>query len=147
VAEFEEKIMEEMARRTVFALGLAAAAMPALASSKAAMAQPYGPDEGKELAPGVRLVELGKGQAIIPGYKTVSMIDVVFQPGSNLPNETMQNDMVCHVTDGALRIVQNGTEFRAEKNHVWTCAKGTEEQAWNEGEEVAVMRVTDLLPE
>ena len=138
--------MEEMGRRSVFALGLAAASMPALASSKAAMAEPYGPDEGKELASGVRLVELGKGQAIIPGYKTVSMIDIVFQPGSNLPNETMQNDMVCHVTDGELRIAQSGTEFRAKKNHVWTCAKGTEEQAWNEGEEVAVMRVTDLLP-
>lgn len=110
------------------------------------MAERYGPDEGKELAPGVRLVELGKGEAIIPGYKSVSMIDLVFQPGSSLPNEAMQNDMVCHMTEGELRIAQDGKEFTANKNYVWTCAKGTEEQPWNEGDVVAVMRVHNLLP-
>ena len=92
------------------------------------------------------MVELGKSEVIIPGYKTVSMIDVIFQPGASLPNETMENDMVCHTLEGELRIVQNGKEFQARKNHVWTCAKGTTEQAWNEGSVVAIMRVTDLLP-
>jgi glycosyltransferase involved in cell wall biosynthesis len=68
---------------------VAAAAAPALASSRAARAEMYGPDEGKELAPGVRLIELSQREAIIPVYKTVSMIDVVFQPGSHAPQETM----------------------------------------------------------
>jgi hypothetical protein len=43
--------MAEIGRRSVFALGLAAAAAPALVSPRAAMARKYGPDEGKELAP------------------------------------------------------------------------------------------------
>jgi hypothetical protein len=55
--------MEEIGRRSVFALGLAAAAAPALASSRAARAEMYGPDEGKELAPGVRLIELSQREA------------------------------------------------------------------------------------
>ena len=137
--------MEEIGRRFALALGLAATAAPALVSSRAAMAQAYGPDEGKEIAPGVRVVELGEREAIIPGYKTVKMLDVVFQPGSHAPQETMENDMVCHMTEGELRIVQNGQEFRVKKGDVYTCAKGTTEEDWNEGDVVAVMRVTELL--
>ena len=116
-----------------------------LVSSRAARAEIYGPDEGKELAPGVRLVELSEREAIIPGYKTVKMVDVVFQPGSHAPQETMENDMVCHMLEGDLRIVQNGQEFRVKKNDVYTCATGTTEEDWNEGDVVAVMRVTNLL--
>ena len=138
--------MEEIGRRSVFALGLAAAAAPVLVSSRAAKAEMYGPDEGKELAPGVRLVELSEREAVIPRYKTVKMVDVVFQPGSHAPQETMENDMVCHMLEGDLRIVQNGQEFRVKKNDVYTCATGTTEEDWNEGDVVAVMRVTNLLP-
>ena len=138
--------MEGIGRRSVFALGLAAAAAPVLVSSRAAKAEMYGPDEGKELAPGVRLVELSEREAVIPRYKTVKMVDVVFQPGSHAPQETMENDMVCHMLEGGLRIVQNGQEFSVKKNDVYTCATGTTEEDWNEGDVVAVMRVTNLLP-
>ena len=110
------------------------------------MAQAYGPDEGKEIAPGVRVVDLGEREAIIPGYKTVKMLDVVFQPGSHAPQETMESDMVCHMTEGELRVVQNGQEFRAKKGDVYTCATGTTEEDWNEGNVAAVMRVILLLP-
>ena len=51
------------------------------------------------------------------------------------------------MVEGALRIVQNGDEFRVKKNDVYTCAKGTTEEDWNEGDVVAVMRVTELLAE
>lgn len=81
--------MEEIGRRSVLAVGLAAAAAPALVSSRAAMAQAYGPDEGKEIAPGVREIEVSQREAIIPGYKTVKMLDIVFQPGSHAPQETL----------------------------------------------------------
>src|SRR5918994_971901 len=138
--------MEEIRRRSVLAIGLAAAAAPALVSSRAAMAQAYGPDEGKEIAPGVREIEVSQREAIIPGYKTVKMLDFVFQPGSHAPQETMEHDMVCHMAEGELRVVQNGQEFRAKKGDVYTCAKGTTEEDWNEGNVVAVMRVTVLLP-
>jgi hypothetical protein len=62
-------------------------------SKRGARAQAYGPDEGKEIAPGVRVVEVSQREAIIPGYKTVKMIDVVFQPGSHAPQDTMENDI------------------------------------------------------
>jgi quercetin dioxygenase-like cupin family protein len=138
--------MEEIGRRSALALGLAAAAAPALVSPRAAMAQAYGPDEGKEIAPGVREIEVSQREAIIPGYKSVKMLDIVFQPGSHAPQETMESDMVCHMAEGELRIVQNGQEFRVKKGDVYTCAKGTTEEDWNEGNVVAVMRVTVLLP-
>jgi quercetin dioxygenase-like cupin family protein len=138
--------MEQIGRRSALALGLAATAAPALVPSRAAMAQAYGPDEGKEIAPGVREIEVSQREAIIPGYKTVKMLDVVFQPGSHAPQETMESDMVCHMAEGELRIVQNGKEFRVKKGDVYTCAKGTTEEDWNEGNVVAVMRVTVLLP-
>lgn len=137
--------MEELGRRSVFALGLAAAAAPALVSSRAAMAQAYGPDEGEEIAPGVRVVEVSQRESIISGYKTVKMVDFVFQPGSHAPQETMESDMVCHMVEGEVRVVQNGQEFRAKKDGVYTCATGTTEEDWNEGNVVAVMRVTLLL--
>ena len=137
--------MEEIGRRFALALGLAATAAPALVSSRAAMAQAYGPDEGKEIAPGVREIELGAAGGDHSGYKTVKMLDIVFQPGSHAPQETMENDMVCHMTEGELRIMQNGQEFRVKKGDVYTCAKGTTDEYWNEGDVVAVMRVIVLL--
>jgi quercetin dioxygenase-like cupin family protein len=140
-----EEIMTTIARRPALALGLAAAAAPIAAGDAGAQMQMGGGSEGNEVAPGVREVPLGKGPSILPGYKTVSMLDVVIQPGSNVPNDTMKNDMVCHVAEGELRVVQDGKELRFKKGDVWTCAKGTAEQTFNDGSTVAVMRVIDLL--
>jgi quercetin dioxygenase-like cupin family protein len=138
--------MEEIGRRSALALGLAATATPALVASRAPMAQAYGPDEGKGIAPGVREIEVSQREAIIPGYKTVKMLDFVFQPGSHGPQETMESDMVCLMTEGELRVVQNGQEFKIKKGDVYTCATGTTEEDWNEGHVAAVMRVILLLP-
>jgi quercetin dioxygenase-like cupin family protein len=140
-----EEIMSQMGRRPALALGLAVAATPALTRGAAAQMQTPGSDQGEELAPGVRLVQFGKGPSIVPAYKSLSLFDVVFQPGSHLPQDTMKNDMVCHMAEGELRAVQNGKEFRFKKGDVWSCATGTTEEAWNEGSTVAVMRVIDLL--
>lgn len=136
--------MQEIQRRSVFALGGAAAAA-ALLSPRAASARIYAPDEGKELAPGVRVIELSERDAIIPGYKTVKMVDVVFQPGSHLPQEVMENDWVCNITQGELRVVLNGEELGLKTDDVYTCAKGATEEGWNDGDEVAVMRAIGLI--
>ena len=56
----------------------------------------------------------------------------------------MMNAMVCHITEGELRIVQDGQTFTAKKNYAWTCNKGTVEQAFNDSNAVAVMRILDL---
>ena len=135
--------MENMDRRLVLGFGLAAST---LVLPRPASAQTYGPDEGKEVGPGVRVVELGERESIIPAYKMIKLRDVVIQPGAKTPDNEMQNDMVCHMTEGELSVVQNGKEFTVKKGEVWACAKGiTTEGTQNKGDVVAVMRIIDLM--
>jgi hypothetical protein len=99
-----------------------------------------------ETAKGVKAKILGEGPAMIPGYKTVRLRDISYQPGSSSPANAMKNPMVCHVTEGELQVTQdNGKTFAAKKNTVWTCNTGTTEGVANSGSVVAVMRITDLL--
>jgi hypothetical protein len=56
----------------------------------------------------------------------------------------MANAMVCHITEGELRVEQDGKAVTAKKNYVWTCNKDTREQVFNDGTTVAIMRITDL---
>jgi quercetin dioxygenase-like cupin family protein len=136
--------MKNIDRRSALALSLAATS--AVVMTESAMAQPYGANEGKEVSPGVRQVDLGKRDAMIPGYKTVSMRDIVFQPGAKISPPPMPNDMICHVAEGELRIKQSeGMEFVAKKGDVWTCKKGIGEDSTNAGSGVGIMRVIDLL--
>jgi hypothetical protein len=135
--------MENMDRRLVLGFGLTASALvlPTIAA-----AQTYGPDEGKELAPGVRQVDLGEGESILPAYKMFKLRDIVIQPGAKTPDNVMKNDMLCHMTEGELAVVQNGKEFTVKKGGVWACAKGiTTEGTQNKGSAVAIMRVIDLM--
>jgi quercetin dioxygenase-like cupin family protein len=138
--------MNKLNRRAMLALGAVAAAAPLATSSKAAAAERYGPDEGTELLPGVRQVDLSERSAVIPGYGTVSMRDIVFEPGAEVPVHPMENDMVCHILEGELEVVLDGEEFTVGRDGVYTCAVGTEEGAVNATDRVAIMRVTDLLP-
>lgn len=135
--------MQKLDRRSVLVLGAVAAA-PLVVSSKAAASERYGPDEGTELLPGVRQVDLSDREAMIPGYATVSMRDIVIEPGAKIPPSAMENDMVCHMLEGELVVIQDGVEFTAGEGDVWTCAVGTEEAGRNATERVAIMRVTDL---
>src|SRR5438874_12452221 len=91
-----EDVMQDMNRRSALTLGLtAAAATPLLGLATSASAKEYGPTEGKELYPGIRLIDLGKRPSEISAYKTVHMLDVVFQPGAVFPvGEVMEADMV-----------------------------------------------------
>jgi len=137
--------MKDVDRRSALAFGLAATSAVVLAES--AMAQPYAPSEGTEIAPGVRRVDLGKRESMIPTYKTVSMRDVVYQPKSKSANPSMANDMVCHCLEGELRVNQGpGKDFTVKKGDVWSCNKGLPENNENAGSGVAIMRVIDLLP-
>ena len=106
----------------------------------------YGPDEGKEYHPGVRVIMLGKRDSMIPAYKQVQLSDTVFQPGSTWPDEAMPNDMVCTVIEGELEITQGDMKFTCKGGEVYSCGKGTHEAATNKGTIAAVMRVIDLLP-
>jgi quercetin dioxygenase-like cupin family protein len=135
--------MENMDRRLVLGLGLAAST---LVLPTGAAAQTYGPDEGKEVAPGVRQVDLVEGESILPAYKMLKLRDIVLQPGAKTPDNVMKNDMLCHMTEGELAVVQNGKEFTVKKGGVWACANGiTTEGTQNKSSAVAIMRVIDLM--
>ena len=134
--------MDNLDRRTALAFGFVVAAAAVV---KPAAAQTMDVGKDTTVAPGIVQRVYGEEPAIIPGFKTVSMRDIIMQPGSKSAGNPMKNAMVCHITEGELRIVQEGKTFTAKKNHVWTCDKGTKEQAFNDGKVVGIMRITDLM--
>ena len=135
--------MRKVDRRSVLAIGLAAASAAVV---QPAAAQPADTSTGEEktLYPGVVQRTYGESPSIIPGFKTVSMRDIIVQPGAKTMGPPMMNAMVCHITEGELRVEQEDKTFTAKKNFVWTCNKGTKEQVFNDGNVVAIMRITDL---
>jgi quercetin dioxygenase-like cupin family protein len=144
-----ENAMKDLNRRAAVGLGLATAtavlAMPQRATAET-YGPSYGPTDGKERGPGVRQVDLSRRESMVPGYKTVSMRDIIYQPGSKSQSPTMPNDMVCHCLTGELHIDQaSGRQFTVKQGDVWTCAKGEPENITNNGSAVGIMRVIDLL--
>lgn len=144
--------MRNFDRRSAVALGLATAtaalAVPHAATAATATIHgpSYGPNDGRELAPGVRRVDISRRESMMPGYKMVSMRDMIYQPGAKTQSPVMPNDMVCHMLDGELHLdLGHGGQFVARKGDVWTCAKGMPENTTNNGSTVGIMRVTDLL--
>ena len=135
--------MSNLDRRSAITLGLAG--VSGLVLTGAAAAQTSGAKEGKEVAPGVRQVDLGQADSHIPAYKVVKLRDLVFQPGAKLSIAAMSNDMVCHMTEGEVTITQGGRDFTVKKDGVYACAKGVSEDDVA-GSTVAIMRVIDLLP-
>ena len=93
--------MQKINRRSAVALGLAAAS--------AAMVKPATGQttDYKDATPWPGVVVRaygGETPSIIPGFKTVSMRDIIMQPGSKTMGPPMENAMVCHITEGELRI-------------------------------------------
>jgi quercetin dioxygenase-like cupin family protein len=136
--------MLDIDRRSALAIGFAG--QSGLVLPEQAAAQTYGPTEGKELTQGVRQVGLGERESSIPAYKKVHLRDIDLQPGAKTPDNAMMNDMLCHMTEGELAVVQNDKQFTVKKGDVWTCAKGfTTEGTQNKSNAVAIMRIIDLL--
>jgi hypothetical protein len=138
--------MELVNRRSAIAFGLAATSA-AFVSEDASAQQPAA-TAGKDLAPGVQRVVHGKRASMIPAYKSVSMIDIVYQPKAKLASGVpMASDMVCHCPQGEIRVKQTpGGEFVVKTGDVWSCNKGLLEETENIGTGVAIMRVINLLP-
>ena len=133
--------MKKLDRRSALAIGVAAASA-AMVKPAAAQTTDF---KDTTVAPGVVNRVYGEGPSIIPGFKTISLRDIIIQPGSKTTERaTMMDAMVCHITEGELQVVQDGKTFTAKKNFVWTCNKGTIEHSTNAGRVVAIMRVTDL---
>jgi quercetin dioxygenase-like cupin family protein len=136
--------MLDIDRRSALAIGIAG--LSGLVLPEQAAAQTYGPNEGKELTQGVRQIDLGERESLIPAYKKVRLRDIVLQPGGRTPDNAMMNDMLCHMTEGELAVVQNDKQFTVKKGEVWTCAKGiSTEGTQNKNNAIAIMRIIDLL--
>src|SRR5712671_3842893 len=105
--------MQKVNRRSAVALGLAAAS--------AAMVKPAASQTtdivGKDATPwpGVVVRVYSETPAIIPGFKKVQLRDVIMQPGSKTMGPPMMNAMVCHITEGELRIEQEGKTFYGQE--------------------------------
>jgi quercetin dioxygenase-like cupin family protein len=136
--------MLDIDRRSALAIGIAG--LSGLVLPEQAAAQTYGPNEGKELTQGVRQIDLGERESLIPAYKKVRLRDIVLQPGGRTPDNAMMNDMLCHMTEGELAVVQNDKQFTVKKGDVWTCAKGiSTEGTQNKNNAIAIMRIIGLL--
>src|SRR3954452_2943869 len=101
--------MSNTDRRFARALGFAAVG-GALGASSPGVAQPYRPDQGEEVGPGVRRVRvsertsMGGRDSVLPGYKSVRVVDYVFQPGAKDTEESMSMEMVCQCLEGEFSI-------------------------------------------
>jgi hypothetical protein len=137
--------MKKLNRRHALSLGLTAASAAMLKPAAAQTAAGIGSKDATPY-PGVVVRTYGDAEtpSLVPGFKTVLMRDVIMQPGSKTAGPRMMNAMVCHILEGEMRIEQDGKSWAAKKNYVWTCNKGTREQAFNDSNAVAIMRITDL---
>ncbi len=106
----------------------------------------YGPNDGKEVQPGVRIVELGTFNSDIPAYKSISMIDIVFQPGAVFPETVMDNDMMCYIAAGEFMIKKADQEVTVKEGEMYTCAKGKTDMATNTSNVVGIHTVGLLIP-
>jgi hypothetical protein len=145
--------MEEITRRSALTIGLAtAAATPLLAlatpSGAAEIVPTYGPNDGNEIAPGVRIVEVGTWDSVMTGIKSILVLDAVFQPGAADKESVMDNDMICFITAGEFTIKKTNPdkEFNVKKGDYYTCGKGKTDHATNLSKEVGIHRIAVLIP-
>jgi hypothetical protein len=66
--------------------------------------------------PGVVVREYdGETPSLIPGFKTVSMRDIIMQPGSKTMGPPMMNAMICHITEGNFELSRRETALRPRR--------------------------------
>ncbi len=108
--------MEKIDRRSALAVGLAAASAAVVKPAAAQAPQPLAAGDTAPW-PGVVVRSYGETPSLIPGFKTVSMRDMIIQPGSkgNPSGDAMMNAMVCHILEGELRFDQDGRSFTAKR--------------------------------
>ena len=92
------------------------------------------------------MVEVAKLDSEISAYKSIALVDIVFQPGSVAPESVMDNDMVCHITSGEFKIKKGAKEFTVKEGEVYTCGKGKTDMATNTSAVVGVHRIAILMP-
>src|SRR3954470_12984068 len=143
---------ELMSRRAAVTLGLSAITTAPLfasaTSAKAAGAPNYGSNEGRELSPGRRLVEIGEIPSEMDAYKSIKVVDVVYQPGAADPKEAVMDvDMMCYILAGEFSIKKTGKEpYTVKEGDFYTCGKGRTDKATNISSGVGIHRIAMLMP-
>jgi hypothetical protein len=138
--------MEDIDRRLALTLGLAATSGVVAAFSTSAAAETYEADRGEEIAPGIRQIDLGSHVSPLPGYKMISMRDLVFQPKTNTYDPAAPNDMVCHLIEGILIVTQDGSaQYAQSYTGPWTSRRGIKTAYRNAFQDVAILRIIDLI--
>jgi quercetin dioxygenase-like cupin family protein len=143
---------ELMSRRAAVTLGLSAITTAPLfasaTSAKAAGAPNYEPNEGRELSPGRRLVEIGEIPSEMDAYKSIKVVDVVYQPGAADPKEAVMDvDMMCYILAGEFSIKKTGKEpYTVKEGDFYTCGKGRTDKATNISSGVGIHRIAMLMP-
>jgi quercetin dioxygenase-like cupin family protein len=143
---------ELMSRRAAVTLGLSAITTAPLfasaTSAKAAGPPNYGPNKGRELSPGRRLVEIGEIPSEMDAYKSIKVVDVVYQPGAADPKEAVMDvDMMCYILAGEFSIKKTGKEpYTVKEGDFYTCGKGRTDKATNISSGVGIHRIAMLMP-
>jgi hypothetical protein len=144
--------MEAMNRRSMMALGITAATVTplfALTTPALATAPTYGPNDGEDIGSGRRLVEVGTQESQITAYKSIKIIDIVYQPGAADPPDdpVMDMDMVCHIIAGEFRIQKTGIPaYTVKDGDIYTCGIGKKDHAENISNVVGIHRIALLVP-
>ena len=144
--------MEDINRRSALNLGLAAAAATplfAFTTPAAAGAPMYGPNDGVAIGPGQRMVEVGEMESQITAYKSVKIIDIIYQPGAAdaADSPVMDMDMVCHVIAGEFTIQKKGIPaYTVKEGGIYTCGKGKSDMATNISKVIGIHRIALLIP-
>ncbi|MER8855409.1 hypothetical protein NKI51_27975 [Mesorhizobium australicum] len=144
--------MENLNRRSALKFGLAAtAATPvfSLVVPAKAAAPGYSATDGVDMGHGRRMVEVGEQESQITAYKSIKIIDVIYQPGASDPDDQpmMDMDMVCHIIAGEFKIEKKGIPaYTVKDGGIYSCGKGKSDKATNISNVVGIHRIALLIP-
>ena len=129
----------DISRRSVALLGASGLSLLALTSEGGANAS-------EADAFSVRRVADNSG---LPGIGGAKIHSICLDPGSSLPSSQDQLPAIYHLTDGTVRVVQEGKEFRAEKDDIWIANAGVIQTIRNSTNNAATIHVTvvTILPD
>jgi quercetin dioxygenase-like cupin family protein len=91
------------------------------------------------------MVEIGTRDSDLPAYKSIQIVDVVWQPGATSSSDPMPHDMVCQIMAGEFTTKKATKEYTLKKGDIYTCGKGTTDIATNTSKGVGVHRIAMLI--
>jgi hypothetical protein len=135
----------EFDRRAVLLFGAASAAA-FLGGNSFAVADNV---KTEELAAGVTLKTLKTVDPMgpIPGFKTASLMEITFQPGSTFTDPGSKTVDICEIQGAPLYVEIKGKEpFTLQPGDIYFCPVGNVETDTNKSDKPSIMRIIELEP-